>query len=110
MARTPDGNSGERIFSRLPDIVPRHIAGDTILVPVRGELARVQQLFVLDEVGEFIWNQIDGVRSTQALISLVLQSYDVDEGTAQEDTLEFLTDLEDAGLVVARLESPPPDQ
>lgn len=108
MSATLGGIAESRIFSRLPDIVPRQIAGETILVPVRGELARLQQLFVLDEVGEHIWNLIDGARGTESLLSAVVKTFEVDVDTAREDLVEFLSDLEDAGLVVAAGGPSPP--
>ena len=91
---TPDA-----VYSRLPDIVPRRIAGDTILVPVRGELARLERIFVLDAVGEHIWEALDGQRTTWELLESVLACFDIDEATARADLGEFLADLGDAGLI-----------
>ena len=51
------------VYARTPDIVPRQIAGDTILVAVRGELARLERIFVLNTVGEYVWAVLDGKKT-----------------------------------------------
>ena len=90
--------SPQAVYARIPDIVPRKIAGDTILVAVRGELARLERLHVLNAVGERIWGLLDG-RRTVAEVSLdVTENFDIDAATALADVTEFLADLEDAGL------------
>lgn len=89
----------EAVFGRVSDIVPRQIAGDTILVAVRGELARLERLHVLNSVGEFIWGLLDGHRSVADVSADVTANFDVDAATAFRDVTEFLADLEDAGLV-----------
>jgi hypothetical protein len=87
------------VFSRQPDIVPRVIAGETILVPVRGELARLQQIFVLNPVGEHIWHQLDGERGSNAILHSVVEVFEIKEDDARSDLLAFLAELEDAGLI-----------
>jgi hypothetical protein len=86
------------VYARVPDIVPRQIAGDTILVAVRGELARLERLHVLNTVGEHIWGLLDGRRTVAEVSADVIKTFDVDDATAIEDVTEFLADLEDAGL------------
>jgi hypothetical protein len=88
----------EAVYARTPDIVPRQIAGDTILVAVRGELARLERIFVLNSVGEHVWAVLDGKKTVQDVTGSVCESFDIDEATAQTDVSEFLADLEDAGL------------
>lgn len=89
------------VFARVPDIVPRQIAGDTILVAVRGELARLDRIHVLNSVGEHIWGLLDGRRTAAEIGADVSETFDVDAATALVDVTEFLADLEDAGLITA---------
>jgi hypothetical protein len=87
-----------RVYARTPDIVPRRIAGDTILVAVRGELARLERIHVLNAVGEHVWGILDGKRTVAEVASDVCEVFDIDDATALADVTEFLADLEDAGL------------
>jgi len=43
-------------YRHSEDVVTRQIVGETLLVPIRGDLAGSQRLFALDAVGEFIWH------------------------------------------------------
>jgi hypothetical protein len=100
MSEAHDSVDLDSIPARTPDIVPRKIAGDTILVPVRGELAEMQQLFVLDEVAEFVWGELNGSRPVSEIVAGVVAGFDVDEETASADVIEFLAELCEVGLVV----------
>ena len=99
MPQTGPTISPKTVFARLPDIAPRRIAGETILVPVRGELARLEQIFVLNAVGEHIWGLLNGTRTVGGVCSGVVEGFDIDDQTARTDVAEFLADLMDAGLV-----------
>ncbi len=87
-----------RVYARTPDIVPRQIAGDTILVAVRGELARLERIHVLNTVGEYVWGLLDGTRTVAEVATAVCEVFDIDGATALADVSDFLADLEDSGL------------
>ncbi len=89
----------DTVFSRQPDIVPRDIAGETILVPVRGELAQLKQIFVLNPVGEHIWHRLDGCHGIEAILESVVEVFEIEAADARSDLLDFLAELEDAGLI-----------
>lgn len=99
MSAADTGVTPEAVFSHASGIVPRRIAGETILVAVRGELARLERLHVLNVVGEHIWGLLDAKRSVAEVSADVTATFDVDAATALRDVTEFLADLEDAGLV-----------
>lgn len=86
------------VFARAPDIVRRRIAGETILVPIRGEMARLDELFVLNSVGEHIWNLLDGRHTVAEVCAEVSRTFETDEVVVFDDVEEFLADLADAGL------------
>ena len=71
------------------DQVPwRIIENEAILVDV-GQ-GNVMQL---NEVGAFIWSQIDGKKTMGQVIDCVYDSFEIDKAQAQQDTLEFLKEL-----------------
>jgi hypothetical protein len=95
-----DEHSGDHLTpSPAPDIARREIAGETILVPVAGELARLQEIFVLDEVADHIWQQLDGATPIDGIVASITATFEVDAATARRDLLAFVRDLEAAGLV-----------
>jgi len=80
-------------------VVHRRIAGETLLVPVKGHLADLEHFFVLSRVGEWIWERLDGATEPERLVEGIVEHFDVDEPTATRDLAEFLADLSRAGLL-----------
>ncbi|HEV3217121.1 MAG TPA: PqqD family protein [Vicinamibacterales bacterium] len=78
--------------------VTRRIGGETILVPVTAEVADLDSVYTLNEVGSFVWDLIDGRRSAQAIAEAVSAEYDVAIEQATLDVDELVTALEAKGL------------
>jgi hypothetical protein len=95
---------GSQRLQRTPDVVLRTIADETFLLPVRGDLAKTVEMFVLSEVGRFIWNRTDGQRGLQELVAEVMAVFDVNEAQARTDVAEFLDQLQAYGLLTASSE------
>ena len=55
--------------------------------------------FGLDEVGAYIWQALVEPRAVSELCKAVLDRFDVDEARCRTDVLEFLTELDQAGLI-----------
>lgn len=89
----------ERALHRSDEVVQREVAGETFLVPIRGRLADLQELFVLNEVGSWLWERLDGRHSQDDLVASVVEEFQVDEAQAKRDTELFLKQLRDASLV-----------
>ncbi len=88
-----------RIFRQQQEMVTREIAGEVILVPVRGKLAQLQRIFVLNPVGAYIWGRLDGERDLEAIRQGLVDTFEVTSGAAEADLLEYLGALQDADLV-----------
>jgi len=88
-----------RIYLHQKDIVSRNIAGETILVPIRGNLADMQYIFTLNKVGVFIWDLLDGERKLSDLLEMILERFEIDRIEAEKDLLEFICQVEEKGLV-----------
>lgn len=82
-----------------PSVARRRIAGETILVPVSGELARMQEIFILDEVADHIWQRIDGRTTLDAIVDSLTERFDVECDTARRDLLAFVEALQEVGLI-----------
>jgi hypothetical protein len=88
-----------RVLRKSDQIVTRELAGETILVPIRGTLASLQQIFVLNPVAAFIWEQLDGERSLDEICEGILERFDATPATARGDLLELVEGLLAAGLI-----------
>jgi len=89
-----------KIFKKRETIVSRFIAGETILVPIRGNLADMEKIFSLEQVGEFIWQQLDGKQDLSDICIRIADVFDVDQETAEADLDAFITELQAADLIV----------
>ena len=78
-----------RVYKKNPDVVYRVIAGEALLVPISNETQIAGRLFSLNEVGAFIWEQIDGRRNLSAILQGILREYEIEEDTARADLISL---------------------
>lgn len=89
----------DSVYRKKEDIVARQIAGETLLIPIRGRLADMQKLFALNRVAEYIWQQLDGKQNLQAIADGVLAAFEVQEEQAAADIREFVSQLKEADII-----------
>jgi hypothetical protein len=86
-------------FIKKDDLVTRCIAGETIVVPVRGNVGDMDSIFTLNEVGTLVWELIDGQTSVSQIVVAICNECDVAQEEAEKDVIELLSSLEAAGLI-----------
>lgn len=80
-------------------LIKREVAGDTVLVPVGKTVYDSNGLFVLNELGAFIWDLLPKVADEAEILRAVLGEYDVAEAEAKQDIAAFLDKLRQMGIV-----------
>lgn len=75
-------------------MVSRKIAEEVILVPIRQNVADLQCIYTLNDVGARLWNLLDGGASMEDLVSAVTLEYEVEASQAEADVAGFLEQLE----------------
>ena len=63
------------------------------------------RLSVVNEVGAFIWELIDGQNSVEFIVSQVVDHFDVSTDVARADVVTFLQALSDRDLVTKSVQS-----
>lgn len=81
------------------ELVKRDVAGDTILVPVGKTVYDSNGLFILNELGSFLWDRLEKAESEQELLDAILEEYEVPREVAQADLKEFLDRLRELGIL-----------
>lgn len=81
------------------DLIKRDIAGDTILVPVGKTVYDSNGLFVLNELGAFIWDLLPRVETEGEICEAVLQEYEVSPEEAAQDVADFLAKLRELNII-----------
>ena len=90
-------NVGETSYKLKTNIRHRHLESEGIAL--RQDTA---EIFVLNEVGSRIVDLISEGRSTEAIVSALLDEYDVDEVDLRRDVAEYLTQLFNEQLIAER--------
>lgn len=90
----------EKTFAKKTSIVTREVAGETILVPITGNIANMQKIFSLNPVGEFIWSKMDGTLAASEIVTLLQGEFDVEKHEAEADCIAFLQSLLETELIV----------
>jgi len=83
----------DAVFARNEKVVSRKIVDELILVPMRKDVADMETLYTLNEVGARIYELIDGKRPLNEIVSAVVDEFDVTAQQAESDVREFIAQL-----------------
>ncbi len=83
------------IPAHSPSVVFRKINEEFLLIPLTDNIADMDSLYRLTETGAFIWELIDGVRTISDITEKMVEEFDVGQGIAEKDTLDFFGEIEE---------------
>jgi methyltransferase-like protein len=83
-------NDLQKIYSKNGEFVVKQVDEDYILVPLKSNVANMNVVYTLNDVGHFIWQQLDGKQDLSQIIDAVLNEFETDQLTAEKDTVEFV--------------------
>lgn len=84
---------------RLKDgFIMREVAGQIVVLP-SGDDLDLNMMITLNEVGKFIWLQLENETDEAAIVSAILAEYDVDKATAEEAVAGFIKKLNEYGFL-----------
>lgn len=81
------------------ELIKRSIAGDTVLVPVGRTVYEANGLFVLNELGAFIWDILPRVNSEDEICKAVLEEYDASPEVVAADVAKFMSKLRQMDII-----------
>ena len=81
------------------ELIKREIAGDTILIPVGKTVLDSNGLFMLNELGAFIWDLLPKVETEAEICEAVLREYEVSAEEAAGDIAAFMNELRKLGIL-----------
>ena len=87
------------VYLRSDSVVSRFIAGETIVVPVRGNVGDLASIYRFNGTGSVVWEALVEPRSLEQLVCLVESDYDGSRSKIEEDVTLFLEEMRSAGLV-----------
>lgn len=89
----------QELASAKNNFVARAVDEELVLVPLRNNVADMTEIFNLNEVGHFIWNEIQESATTESISEKIVAEYDVELSVAQTDLEAFLMELSNFILI-----------
>lgn len=80
-------------YERNPDFIFRRIVNETVLVPIHQDVADMDCLYTLNEVGASVWGKLDRPATQAELRSGLLEEYDADPEMLAADLESFLAEM-----------------
>lgn len=88
-----------RCYRKNPSMVARKVAEEFVLVPIRQNVANLQCIYTLNEVGAHIWELLDRKLTVSDIVSTICEEYEVEQAEAEADVADFLGNLESIGAI-----------
>ncbi len=89
----PEPLPAHSLVRRAEGVVLRRVAGEHMLVPTVAREVDLDSLFLLNETGVFIWEQLGHPRTAAELADAVAARFGVPAATARADAEIFLASL-----------------
>jgi len=86
-------------YIRSDAVAARVIAGETLIIPVRGGVGDLASIYSLNEVGTRIWELLAEPSSVEELAGRLEQEYEVSRDRLCNDVALVLADLQAASLL-----------
>ena len=80
-------------YLRNPDFIFRKIVEEMILVPIHEDIADMNSIYTLNEVGCYLWEKLAEPITIGELKKAVLEEYDAPPEQVSVDVDQFLNDL-----------------
>ena len=80
-------------------LILRDIVGETVLVPINESTSNFNGLITVNELGKFIWENLESSKDEEELLHKILEEYEVEEKEAKEDLDEFLDKLRQVDII-----------
>lgn len=77
----------------------REIVGETILIPMGDSNSHFNGIITINELGKFIWENLESSKDEEDLLHKILEEYEVEEKEAKEDLDEFLDKLRQVDII-----------
>ena len=89
-------------YKKNESFVYRKIGDETILVPIKDNVGDMDSLCNLNEVGAFIWEQLDGEERLLDIKNMLLDEFQVSPERAQADLCDFVSQLKEVHAILER--------
>ena len=89
----------QQSFVRSQSVVARVVAGETLIVPVRGRVGDLASIYSFNGTASLIWKLLELPKTVAELTAAVAQEYKVEPSRVEHDVTEFVGEMKAVGLV-----------
>ena len=89
------------VYRHNDSLVVRDLAGEKVIIPIRGKVGDLGSIYTLNGVANEIWNLLDGERAVCDIVNRLQQEYEVDPATLANDIRRLLDEMHQEGLIIA---------
>ena len=84
----------ETLIEKKKNYASKKVGDEFIVIPVKDNVAEMETLINLNEVGSFIWERLEEGVTLERIQQDIAGEFDVDAETAKADLYEFLVSLD----------------
>ena len=93
-----DSRSCSELYMRSKALVSRLIGGETLVLPVRGSVGDLTNVYTLNETATTLWEALETPKSFNDLCDVIYRQYDLSKEQAEEDVAIFIREICSIGL------------
>jgi hypothetical protein len=87
------------ILVRSQAVVAREVAGEILIVPIRGKVGDLASIYSFNASGSFIWNLLEFPQTVAQLSTAIAAAFEIELARAEEDVVRFVAEMKSAGLI-----------
>ncbi len=91
-----------RVYVKSEGFVEKAIGAEKVLVPLTDNVANMNQVYNLNEVASFIYDNIDGEKTIDEVQKALVSNYEVTQEEALNDITYFINDMVNRGVLFAK--------
>ena len=91
-------SSCSELYIRSKALVSRLIGGETLVLPVRGSVGDLTNVYTLNETATTLWEALETPKSFNDLCDVIYRQYDLRKEQAEEDVAIFIREIRSLGL------------
>lgn len=77
----------------------RNVCGEQTLVPVGDTATTFKGLITINNIGHFIWDNLEKVDTEEEIVSMIVDKYKLDPNEAKNDVDDFLKYLRNVDII-----------
>ena len=90
---------GEQFMKIKKEFCMRSICGENALVPIGETASSFKGIIKVNNIGSFIWNNLETVENEEEIASLVAAKYNLELNEARSDVDDFIKYLKNVNII-----------